>query len=82
MIIESKDNKKVKYINKLRTNKFMMQEKKFIVEGEHLVKEACGAGVLLETFSINEVNYNVPNNIVTPIIMDYISNLPSSTFVP
>ena len=81
MIIESKENKKVKYINKLRNNKFMMQEKKFIVEGEHLVKEAIEAGVLLETFSTNEVNYNVPNNIVTPIIMDYISNLPSSSNV-
>lgn len=79
MIIESKDNKKVKYINKLRTNKFMMQEKKFIVEGEHLVKEAKEAGVLLETFSTDDVNYNVPNNVVTLGIMDYISNLPSSS---
>lgn len=81
MLIESKDNKKVKYINKLRVNKFMLKEKKFVVEGEHLVKEARDAGVLLETFSTSEVNYNVPNNIVAPIIMDYISNLPSSSTV-
>ena len=42
MIIESKDNKKIKYLNKLRTNKFMNEEKKFVVEGmtpHHNVEE-------------------------------------------
>ena len=28
MIIESKDNKKIKYLNKLRTNKFMNEKKR------------------------------------------------------
>ena len=40
MVIESKENKKIKYLNKLRTVKFMQEEKKFIVEGDHLVQEA------------------------------------------
>lgn len=30
MIIESKDNKKIKYLNKLRTNKFMNEEKSLL----------------------------------------------------
>lgn len=76
-MIESKDNKKIKYINKLRNNKFMNEEKKFIVEGEHLVSEASNAGVLLETFSTYNVNYGVANNEVTESVMNYISILPS-----
>lgn len=80
-MIESKDNKKIKYLNKLRNNKFMYEEKKFVIEGDHLVKEAYNAGVLLETFSINEVNYGVPNNLVSLGIMNYISNLPSKSNV-
>ena len=38
MIITSKDNNKIKYIRKLRNNKYMNEEKKFVVEGEHLVQ--------------------------------------------
>lgn len=81
MVIESKENKNIKYINKLRNNKYMNEEKKFIIEGEHLVKEAFNAGILLETFSLEEVNYGVQNNIITKDIMDYISILPSSSNV-
>lgn len=77
MIIESKDNKKIKYINKLKNNKFMNEEKKFLVEGEHLVKEASDAGILLETYSVCDVNYGVLNNMVTESVMKHISNLPS-----
>lgn len=79
MIIESKENKKIKYINKLRNNKFMNEERKFIVEGFHLIEEAYNAGILLETISIDELNYNVPNVLVTQNIMNYISVLPSSS---
>ena len=46
MVIDSKENKKIKYLNKLRTNKFMQEEKKFIIEGEHLVNEAKKANGL------------------------------------
>lgn len=81
MVIESKENKKIKYINKLRTSKFMNEESKFIVEGKHLVNEAYNAGVLLETISTDEQDYNVPNVLITKNIMDYISKLPSSSNV-
>ena len=57
MIIESKDNKKIKYLNKLRTNKFMNEEKKFVVEGMHLVNEAKKSGLLLETYSTSSCKH-------------------------
>lgn len=80
-MIESKENKKIKYIRHLRENKFMKEEKKFVVEGDHLVKEAKLYGVLLETYSTYERDYGVLNNVVSKNVMDYISALPSSTDV-
>ena len=81
MIIESKENKKIKYLNKLRNTKFMNEEKKFIVEGNHLVNEAKLSNLLLETYSTNDIDYGVLNNVVTKNIMNYISSLPSSSDV-
>lgn len=80
-MIESKENKKIKYIRHLRENKFMKEEKKFVVEGDHLVKEAKLSGILLETYSTYERDYGVLNNVVSKNVMDYISTLPSSTDV-
>ena len=76
-MIESKENKKIKYIRHLKDAKFMKEEKKFVVEGDHLVKEAYSAGILLETFSIKEVSYGVLNNIITDSVMASISSLKS-----
>ncbi len=80
-MIESKENKKIKYVNKLRHLKFMEKEKKFIIEGKHLVMEAKKEGVLLETFSTDDTSYGVLNNVVSDEIMKYISTLPSFTSV-
>lgn len=44
-------NNEVKYINKLYLSKHRKEEKKFIVEGKHLVLEAKNAGVLLECYT-------------------------------
>ena len=54
-MISSLDNAKVKYLAKLNTSKYRKQEKKFIVEGKHLVDEAKKYGLLEEAFSINEI---------------------------
>ena len=81
MVIESKDNKKIKYINKLRNYKFINSEQKFIIEGKHLVEEARKSGILLETISTIELDYNVPNTLVSESIMNYISSLSSKTDV-
>ena len=40
MIISSVENKKIKEIIKLKNKKYRDEYKMFIVEGEHLVKEA------------------------------------------
>jgi len=77
MLITSVSNLKIKYINKLKNSKFMNSEKKFIVEGKHLVSEAKKNNILLETYSTDEVNYGVNNTLVTNEVMNKISDLPS-----
>lgn len=54
MIITSLENQKVKILLKLDTSKNRKKEKKFIVEGKHLVDEARKKGVLLEAYSLEE----------------------------
>ena len=76
-MIESKDNKKIKYLNKLRKNKYIYEENKFIIEGKHLVEEAYNSGILLETYSTYDCNYGVINTIVSENVMSAISYLPS-----
>ena len=53
-MISSVDNPKIKELMKLKQGKNRKKEEKFIVEGAHLVKEAKMAGVLIESFSIEE----------------------------
>ena len=76
-MITSVSNEKIKYIKKLKNNKFMNEEKKFIVETPHLVEEAMKSGLLIETISLEDVNYKVPNTIVSSNVMKTISNLKS-----
>lgn len=77
-MITSSSNDKIKEIKKLRNNKYMIENKKFIIEGEHLVKEALKAGILLETISTKEVNYGVLNTLVKENVIKSISNLKSA----
>lgn len=55
-MISSLENSKVKYLAKLNSSKYRKIEKKFIVEGKHLVDEAKKYGLLEEAFSINEID--------------------------
>lgn len=55
-MLSSLDNAKVKYLAKLNTSKYRKIEKKFIVEGKHLVDEARKYGLLEEAFSVEEMN--------------------------
>ena len=55
-VIESLDNKIVKYLCKLNMPKYRRMEKKFIVEGKHLVDEAKKYGILEEAFSVDEMD--------------------------
>ena len=47
-MIESLDNKKIKELRKLKDKKYRDKEKKYLVEGIHLVLEAYKKGDLLE----------------------------------
>lgn len=53
-MIESINNEKVKYYKKLREKKYILEYGKYIVEGEHLVREAYNAGVLEEIIYSDE----------------------------
>ena len=77
MIITSVNNDKIKYIKSLKQNKNIEKEGKFIVETKNLVEEAMKSGILLETISLEECNYNVANTVVSDNVMKSISNLSS-----
>ena len=77
MVYSSTDNKFIKEIKKLNTKKFRDLEDKFIVEGEHLVKEAFLSKHLLFTISLEDYEspYLIDNKYVTERVMNYISEL-------
>ena len=57
--INSLNNEYIKYLFKLKDKKFRNQEKKFIIEGYHLVNEAYKSNILKEVLITNDTNeYN------------------------
>ena len=54
-MISSTDNSKIKELAKLNQSKYRKEKQMFLVEGAHLVKEAKSLGVLIEAFSINDL---------------------------
>jgi len=52
-LIESINNEKIKRYAKLNLKKYRDLEGLFIVEGEHLVEEAKGVGILVDVFSLD-----------------------------
>ena len=77
MLIESIDNKKIKNLRKLHQKKYRDEEKKFLIEGIHLVSEAYKSGNLIEVILLNdeEVDFNVSITYVTENVMKSLSNL-------
>lgn len=83
-IITSLENKKIKYINKLKNKKFRDEEGIFVIETEHLVEEAYKSGSLTELYLVDT---NIESNIlgddkinkyqITKEIMNKISSLES-----
>lgn len=77
MIITSKDNKYIKDLRKLNEKKYRDKNKKFLVEGIHLVKEAYKTGNLLEILLVDD-DYNdidVKKTFITSEVMKSISSL-------
>ncbi|MDO5556762.1 MAG: RNA methyltransferase [Clostridia bacterium] len=54
MVISSKDNEQIRQIRKLREKKYRNQEKKYIIEGIKLVKEAITEGVSVKNIIVCE----------------------------
>ena len=52
-IITSLENKKIKYINKLKNKKFRDEEGIFVIETKHLVEEAYKSGFLTELYLVD-----------------------------
>ena len=78
MIIESTSNNKIKDIRKLNEKKYRDEEKKYIIEGEHLVLEAYKAGNLEEVILCDrDIDLDVEKIFVTESVMKTISTLPS-----
>lgn len=83
-IITSLENKKIKYINKLKSKKFRDEEGIFVIETKHLVEEAYKSGFLTELYLVDT---NIESNIleddkinkyqITKEIMNKISSLES-----
>lgn len=59
-MIESLDNKKIKELRKLKEKKYRDREKKYLVEGIHLVLEAYKKGDLLEIILGENEEVDIP----------------------
>ena len=69
MEITSLQNAKVKYWVSLHEKKVRDKEKVFLIEGDHLIKEAKKHNIVLETISVNDSNadYKVTKDIMRKI---------------
>jgi len=79
MLITSTDNKKIKNVRKLLDKKYSLENKLFIIEGDHLVNEALNKGLLEELYVLEdfECNYNFEYDTVTLKVMKSLSDLKS-----
>ena len=79
MLITSLDNSKIKKYLKLKTKKYRDQEKLFLIEGEHLVKEALKSNKLIDLLVLEgvEVTIDFPYTYITSEIIKKLSSLES-----
>lgn len=79
MVVTSLENERVKRWTKLQKKKYREEFGEYIVEGEHLVREAYKAGVLVELIleENEDVIVDVPFTYVTKEVIDKISSLDS-----
>lgn len=85
MDITSTNNELVKYWVKLRSIKYIKEEKRYIVETPHLVEEALKSGVVEEIIMLEgqkiDNKYDVKVNIVSSKVMKKISLLENSSVI-
>ena len=72
--IESRQNQKLKDLQKLSNPKFSKEQQLFKIEGFHALEMARNSGALLSVFTTKEIkNLEVPQNLVSKEIMESIS---------
>ena len=83
MLITSLDNDRIKRYIKLKDRKYRKKEKKFIIEGEHLVHEAYKEGIVEELIleENEKIDISLPTIYVTYEIMKKISDMDSPSKV-
>lgn len=70
-MITSVTNEKIKEFSKLNQSKYREEQRKYIVEGPHLVLEAKNSGVLLEVITTDE---NIVGTLVSEQVMKKLCN--------
>ncbi len=77
MMITSLNNEKIKKYLKLKNKKYRDQEELFLIEGEHLVKEALKNQVLVDLLVMEDISIDFNYTIVTKEIITKLSSLES-----
>ena len=77
MLYSSVNNEKIKNLKKLNTKKYRDETNLYLVEGEHLIKEAYENNVLEELILLEntKLNIDVKTSYVTKNVLKFISNL-------
>ena len=83
MLYSSVHNDKIKELKKLKEKKYRDQTGKFIIEGDHLLKEADKLGILECAYILDgkDVDINAPKNYVTKEVLKYITDLDTPTMI-
>lgn len=71
--IESKNNQHIKYVRSLLIKKYRKENKQFLIEGDHLIKEAYSADYLKELLMI-DIDLYPEMDVKKIIINDVIAN--------
>lgn len=81
MIYSSINNFKIKELSKLKNKKHRDKQKLFLVEGDHLVKEAYNSGYLKELLLLEGSNFklDIETNYITENVLKYLSNVDAPT---
>ena len=81
MLYTSINNQKINYLKKLNEKKYRDKEESFLVEGDHLVKEAYKNGYLTMLFIKEGIDYklDVETHEISTNIVKYLSNLKTPT---
>ena len=79
-MIESVNNERIKELIKLKDKKYIKEQKRFLIEGKHLIEEAYKHGYLEEVYVLEGTPSKYPNAIfVSENVMKKLSSLDTNT---